>query len=122
MIEIRGIPGPSQLRGRVTRQLEKALAPIRATPVTARVVFSDEDGPRGGVGHRCAITVRLPRQPALRVAEQAATARQAFDASFDVLIRRLARQRERRGALRRRPKKYYVAKRLLTESPPGGLR
>jgi ribosome-associated translation inhibitor RaiA len=118
MIDIHGIPNSSQLRTRITKQLEKALAPLQAKPVSARVTFSDENGPRGGLGMRCALTVRVPRRPVMRVVQQAATPWRAFDESFATLERQLAKYRERRAERPRRPKKYYVAKRLLAEGLP----
>ena len=79
MIDIQGIPRTSQLRSRIFAQLDKALAPLRVAPVSVRVTFSDENGPRGGIGVRCALVVRVPRRPVLRVIQQAATPRPAFD-------------------------------------------
>ncbi len=113
-IDIRGIPNDPALRARVGRRVSAALAPLRVKPVAARVTFSDEDGPKGGIAIRCALMVRLPYRPTVRVEDTAATARLAFDGSFAALERRLARYRIRARDLSRRPKKYYVAKRLLT--------
>jgi hypothetical protein len=42
------------------------------------------------------------------------THRRAFDEAFTVLERQLERDVERERQSRRRPKKYYVAKRLLS--------
>ena len=112
-IDIRGIPNDPALRARVGRRVSAALAPLRVKPVAARVTFSDENGPKGGIAIRCALMVRLPYRPTVRVEDTAATARLAFDGSFAALERRVARYRIRARDLSRRPKKYFVAKRLL---------
>lgn len=121
-IDTQGLPPRSALRARVVKQMNAVLAPLHVKPVAAKVTFFDEDGPKGGVAIRCALTVRLPYRPVVRVEHVASTPRRAFDAGFATLARQLKRYRERRVERRRRPKKYYVAKRLLTEglSPAAG--
>ena len=111
-IDIGGMPIDQALRGRVEKQLTAALAAFRAKPVRAHATFFDENGPKGGVAVRCALTVRRPYRPDMRVEHVAETARLAFDASFEALERRLARGKGRARDLQRRPKKYYTAKRL----------
>jgi len=64
---IRGIPSDRTLRARVAKQMAAVLAPLRVTPVSAQVIFFDENGPKGGVSIRCALTVRLPYRPTVRV-------------------------------------------------------
>ena len=113
MIDIRGIASSSALRGRVAKQLTAALSPLQVKPVAAQVTFFDENGPKGGVAIRCAITVRLPYRPVLRVEHIDTTPRRAFDGSFATLERQLQKYRERMAERGRRPKKYYAAKRLL---------
>jgi hypothetical protein len=49
------------------------------------------------------------------VGEHAATARRAFDEALDALDRRLGREKELRRDKARRPKKYFAAKRLLSD-------
>jgi ribosome-associated translation inhibitor RaiA len=66
---------------------------------------------------RCAVAVRVPYRPLIRVEHVSVTARLAFDGTFAALERQLERYRERNRDIRRRPKKYFVAKRLLA----GGL-
>lgn len=112
-IDIRGIPGDPALQGHVTRELTATVEPLRPRAVAAEVGFTDENGPKGGVAIRCALTLKLPRRPPLHVDHLAETARLAFDGGLDRLARRLARERGRERERRRRPKKYYVAKRLL---------
>ncbi len=112
-ITIRGIPTDRALGGRITRELKAALAALRVAPVAAEVTFFDENGPKGGVAIRCALTARLPYQPALRVEHLAETPRTAFDGAFETLKRQLVRYSERQRERLRHPKKYYAAKRLL---------
>jgi ribosome-associated translation inhibitor RaiA len=112
-IEISGIERNVALRERVRRQIRAALEPLRVAPVRAQVAFFDDNGPKGGLALRCAVTVRVPYRPAIRVENTAATARVAFDGALGVLERQLERYRERDRDVRRRPKKYFVAKRLL---------
>jgi ribosome hibernation promoting factor len=112
-IDVEGVPKDARMRGRVARGLEKALARIAVKPTSALISFTDVNGPKGGVDTRCAITVWLARRPAIHVEELATDGRLALAATLEVLERRLRRQGERSLERRRRPKKYYLAKRLL---------
>jgi ribosome-associated translation inhibitor RaiA len=116
-IEISGQTISRPLRTRITTLLSDMLDGVRG-PATAQVTFFDENGPKGGLGIRCAFTVRLPRRPTIRVEHLGETPRLAFDGGFAVLERRLQGAAERRRELRRRPKKYYAAKRLLSPETP----
>jgi len=116
-IEISGIGRKAALTVRIEKQMAAVLQPLRVAPVRAQVVFFDDNGPKGGLGLRCALTVRVPYRPAIRVEHTAQTRRLAFDGAVAVLERQLERYRERDRDERRHPKKYFVAKRLLT----GGL-
>jgi ribosome-associated translation inhibitor RaiA len=111
-IEISGIKD-SALRTVITKRVASALKPLQVQPVAAQVTFFDDDGPKGGRAVRCALTVRVPYRPSVRVEHTAETPRLAFDATFKSLERQLERYRERDRDSRRHPKKYYVAKRLL---------
>jgi ribosome-associated translation inhibitor RaiA len=119
-VEISGLKGSAALRGRIEERITAALEPIAFKPIAAQVTFVDDNGPKGG-GIRCALTVRLPYRPALRVEHTAETARLAFDGSFGALERRLERYRERERDSARHPKKYFAAKRL-TEGLPAPAR
>lgn len=112
-IDITGLADERRLRARIVKRMSDALANLTVTPVGAQVAFFDENGPKGGVDIRCALTVRLPYRPSVRVESMAETPQAAFDASLDVLERQLARYRERQQDSRRHPKKYFAAKRLL---------
>jgi ribosome-associated translation inhibitor RaiA len=115
-IEMRGLGVYPRLRTDIARRVSGVLGRRQIRPVGARVTFTDEDGPRGGVGIRCALTVRLPGRPTVRVESQARTYRQAFEGSFESLKRQLKRTTRRRRQRGRYPKKYFVARRLLEAS------
>ena len=108
------------LRGRATRLMTEALAKLAVAPVKGQVAFFDDNGPKGGRAMRCAMTVRLPFRPSIRVERSAVTPRLAFDAAFAVLERELERYRERDRDSKRHPKKYFAARRALADetSPP----
>jgi ribosome-associated translation inhibitor RaiA len=114
MIGIRGVGADRTLRARIRARLDESLRRLGVAPIEAMVVFVDDNGPKGGPAQRCALTVRLPYRPALRVEHTATTSRLAFDGAFAALEPRLERYRERQRESRRYPKKYYAAKRLLT--------
>jgi hypothetical protein len=102
--------------------MSRLLGGRRLRPFGVRVSFSDEDGPKGGVGVRSALTVRLPGRPAIRVEHQTRTYPQAFEGAFEVLKRQLKRTTPCRRQSRRYPKKYFVARRLLEASREGTMR
>ncbi|MBI2216877.1 MAG: HPF/RaiA family ribosome-associated protein [Candidatus Rokubacteria bacterium] len=116
-IEISGIAIDRALRARVTSRLTHALRTVHHEPVVASVAFFDDNGPKGGRDTRCACTVRLPRRRAIHVEHVGETPRLAFDTAMEALTRRLQELSERGRTLRRRPKKYFVAKRLMTGEP-----
>lgn len=116
-IEIRGIPADARLRAYVTRRMNAVLRRLALSPWRAEVLFSDENGPKGGIDTRCALTVRVPYRPAVRVEHMGETPRLAFDGGFATLDRQLERYVERDRERRRYPKKYFVAKRLLQPAP-----
>lgn len=112
-IEFRGAEAGPALRARVVAGMADVLAALLLEPTTTRVVFTDENGPKGGEAIRCALEVRLPRRPAVRVEDVASTPRLAFEAGLTKLERRLRRIRESTRESKRRPKKYFVARRML---------
>ena len=116
-IQIQGIRKDYALGARVSVRVSAALAALHVSPVSAKITFFDDDGPKGGSAMRCAVAVRVPYRPLIRVEHVSVTARLAFDGAFAALERQLERYRERNRDIRRRPKKYFVAKRLLA----GGL-
>ena len=114
MIDIRGIPGEHPLQPPVRQTMSAALAHVRPAPLGVQVRFVDDNGPKGGVDIRCALTVRVPFRPSIRVEHMGETPRHAFDQALAVLGRQLERDEARARDARRRPKKYYAATRLLT--------
>lgn len=117
VIDILGVEKDTALRARAAKVVGAALEHIKLAPIRAKVTFFDDNGPKGGLGMRCAMDVRLPYRPAIRVEQVAETRRLAFDGAFAALERNLERYRERARDSQRHPKKYFVAKRLLA----GGL-
>jgi ribosome-associated translation inhibitor RaiA len=112
-IEIRGVPVGRGLQARILTQLTAALAQLGQEPAAVRASFVDENGPKGGLALRCALTVRVPHRPIVRVEETAADPRTAFDGAFAKLERDLERHRDRQREAKRHPKKYYVARRMI---------
>ena len=121
-IDIEGIAKDPILRRRCARRARQALARLGVTPLSARINFTDQNGPKGGVSIRCAITVPVPRRAPVHVEHVAPAAGTAFDGALDTLEHRLAQGRRRDREAGRRPKKYYVAKRALTGELPGAGR
>jgi ribosome-associated translation inhibitor RaiA len=118
IVEIEGLPGASALRAHINRKLEAAFARRRVKPVSIRVGFVDQNGPKGGPAVGCRLTLDIPRRPPLHVEHRAERARPAFEGASEALERQLTRERGRGREQRRRPKKYYVAKRLLEPETP----
>lgn len=110
-VQVKGLPDAAAAGRRATARLTAMLAPHRAS--SARVIFSDENGPKGGAAVRCAITVSLAGRGREHVEEQATTPRLALDGALARLWRRLERRRGSDRDSRRRPKKYYAAERVL---------
>jgi ribosome-associated translation inhibitor RaiA len=62
--------------------------------------------------------VEVPQHATVHAEHVAETHEFAFDGAAAALERNLGRDRERARELSRRPKKYFVAKRLLTPETP----
>ena len=117
-IQITGLTENGPLRARIRKQMTAVLERLTMTPLIAHVAFFDENGPKGGVDKRCALTVRLPYRPSVRGESVADALDLAFSQSFEILTRQLGRYRERQLESRRHPKKYFVAQRLLEGEDP----
>ena len=111
-IKISGLE-QNPLRDRAARLMTKALAKLTVGPIKGQASFFDDNGPKGGQAMRCALTVRLPFRPSIRVERSAVTPRLAFEAAFTVLERRLERYRERDRDNKRHTKKYFLARLAL---------
>ena len=104
-----GRAGDDPLRTLIEAKLAHLTRRGRRPPTLVRVGFTDENGPKGGIDTRCAITVELPRRPALHAGSVAGDPRSAFESAVDTLERELERARGKRRDQARRPRKYYVA-------------
>lgn len=113
MIEIGGLSARTSLRTFVKQKIEAMFDGLRVQPVSVRVGFVDENGPKGGAAIRCGINVDFPRRRPIHLEHRANTERLAFDGVLSLLERTVERERGRGRVARRRPKKYYLAKRLL---------
>jgi ribosome-associated translation inhibitor RaiA len=96
--------------------LKTALASLVIEPTVARATVSDENGPKGGPAIRCALEVKLPRRPAVHVEAVATTEQLAFESALTKLERAVARRRQIARDAKRRPKKYFAARRVLAAS------
>lgn len=114
-IQISGIQRDAVLRARSAKLMSGAVSRLSVRLAKGQVAFFDDNGPKGGRAIRCALTVRLPYRPSIRVERSAVTKRLAFDAAFPVLERRLGRYRERDRDSKRHPKKYFAARRALAQ-------
>jgi len=115
-IEFRAISASAATRARVTADLDSALALLGVAPTTARATFTDENGPKGGPAIRCALEVKQPRRSAVHVETVATTQRLAFDGALAKLEGAVARRRKATRDAKRRPKKYFAARRVLAAS------
>jgi hypothetical protein len=111
-LEVTGVPIAPSLRSRITRRIRRAIVGVQTSPIHVHVTFADVSGPKGGPDIRCAIDVWIPRTAPLHAEVFAERDITAFDRSAAVITRRIARRLLRRQKSGRRPKKYYVAKRL----------
>jgi hypothetical protein len=119
LIRIKGISGDPQFQDEVVERMESVLDRARVRAGTASVTFTDENGPKGGLDIRCALVVGMPGGGMLRVADVAASHDVAFNQTLAAFERKLTERQDRRRALARRPKKYFVAKRLLSGEVSG---
>ena len=101
------------LAARIYAKISDTVARIDPPPTRAKIIFADENGPKGGPDTRCTIVCDMPRRRELSVTELGNTGAIAFDAAYAALDMDVTRDRERRRELVRRPKKYFLAKRLL---------
>ncbi len=111
-IEVLDIPGP-QLTARAVARIAGMLVRQPFRPTSAEARFSDDNGPKGGDDIRCALTVKIPRRPAVHVEDVAGSPRMALDGALVKLERQLVRLREVARERRRYPKKYFAANREL---------
>jgi putative sigma-54 modulation protein len=108
-IQITGIPGPTAARLRVAARARSALRPAAGAVRDCRVVFTDENGPKGGADIRCTIDVGLIRRADIHVAGLGTSAALAFREAVDRIHQRLDRVIGAGRASARHPKKYFAA-------------
>jgi ribosome-associated translation inhibitor RaiA len=108
-----GLGEDRALRTLIAGKILATLTRLRVRATTARVQFTDENGPKGGIDTKCSITIEVPRRTELHADTVADTPRLGFEQAFSALERQIERERTRMREERRRPKKYYLAKRLL---------
>jgi hypothetical protein len=111
-LEFRGVSPQEAAAVRADARLVAALASLDHGARRARVVLSDDNGPKGGPAIRCRVTVSLPRRGEVHVETCGLSARGALAGALRRLRRRLRRTVAAAYAARRRPKKYYVARTL----------
>ncbi len=112
-IEFLGVTESRTVRPRVAAQLKAIAESLPVMPTSARATFTDENGPKGGDAIRCALEIRLPRRAAVHVEDVSGTLRLALDGALAKLERQLARVFDTTREMRRRPKKYFAARRAL---------
>jgi ribosome-associated translation inhibitor RaiA len=110
---IEGLSADDPLRAVIADKLEAAMRRGRRQPTSARVGFADQNGPKGGIDIRCAVTLELPRRPSLHADAFGANHRVAFDTALEAIGRELQRERSKSRTRNRRPKKYFVARQGL---------
>ena len=102
------------LAARIYQKISETLERVDPPPTRAKVIFADENGPKGGVGIRCTIVNDMPRRRDFSVTELGDTYELAWDTAYAAFDTSITRDRARRRDLVRRPKKYFLAKRLLS--------
>ncbi|HYE89831.1 MAG TPA: hypothetical protein VEA38_02370 [Terriglobales bacterium] len=113
VIIVEGVHNNAPFVTRVQQRVADTLRRVNPTPTGAKIIFADENGPKGGPGIRCTIVHDMPKRRDFSVSEVGETFEIAFDAAFAAIESSVMRDRTRRRALVRRPKKYFLAKRLL---------
>ena len=109
LTRITGLRGQERLRIEVAKRVRRAVERRGASPHTLRIAFFDDDGPRGGVAIRCALTVTPSRGPSVRVEHTARRYSAAFKGALTVLTRRLKRRAQRQRRRMRYPRSRPVA-------------
>jgi putative sigma-54 modulation protein len=117
-LDVRGVTDQPGLLAHVTERMTTLLGRSPSSAITARITFVDDNGPKGGVDLRCALTLRLPRSSELHVEHVSDTARSAFDGALAGLEHQIERQVGRGRDNRRHPKKYFLARWLLATGRP----
>ena len=121
-VDVVGLAEPTARRLRAAARVTEVLAVMSRRAVSARLTFTDQNGPTGGPAVRCAATVTVAGWGPLHVEDLATTPALALTGTLARLERRLARRRELDREGRRRPKKYYAAARARAGASAAGVR
>jgi hypothetical protein len=112
LITINGLRERDRFRVEVAEQTRRMLERRGGSPRAVRVAFFDDDGARGGVAIRCALTVTPARGPGIRVEHTARTYSAAFKGALSVLTRTMKRRVQRQRRRKRYPRPRPAARRL----------
>ena len=104
LTRISGLRGRDRLRIEVEKQVRTLVERRGGSPRAVRIAFFDDDGPRGGVAIRCALTLTPSRGPSIRVEHTARTHSAAFKEALTVLTRQLKRRVQRQRYRARYPR------------------
>lgn len=118
LVRVSGLRGRDRLRSDVVTQIRRLLERRGASPRAVRIAFFDDDGPRGGVAIRCALTLTPSRGPSIRVEHTARTYSAAFKGALTVLTRRVKRRAQRQRHRTRYPRPRSAAVRLRRAQRP----
>jgi hypothetical protein len=116
-VEVHGLSPAVARRLRAAAGITAMLRALPERASSARLAFTDQNGPKGGPAVRCAVTVTLAGWGRLHVTEQATTPGRALAGALARLERQLERRREIDRESGRRPKKYYAAARAREGTP-----
>jgi putative sigma-54 modulation protein len=97
-IHHQGVELTDEIRQHVERRLQFALARFEPRLMWTAVYISDQNGPRGGVGMRCRIVVRVRRHGEVIAERDDADINAAVDRAADCVAQALARELDRRRA------------------------
>jgi ribosome-associated translation inhibitor RaiA len=115
-IDIEGISRAQTFKDAIVRRIIRIVRRVHGEPTSAVVNFNDINGARHGVDIQCSLTVWLPSRRTVHVDAMGDTPGRAFHDAAEALDHRLRRVSERAITVRRRPKKYYVARLLESEA------
>jgi len=104
LTRISGLRARDRLQADVVTQIDRFVARRGVAARAVRVGFFDDDGPRGGVAIRCALTWTPSKGPIIRVEHTARTYSAAFGGALTTLTRRLKRRVQRRRRRTRFPR------------------
>jgi hypothetical protein len=114
-VEVHGLSATGSVRLRADQRVAAAMAALPPRVTSARLVFSDDNGAKGGLDMGCAITVNLSGRRRLHAEDVATTPRQAPDGALVKLERRMLRTEASERDSRRRSKKYYAASQVINK-------